>query len=60
MFIKDQCKYYAPCGLCTYYDKPCDKVCKRQERQIKRKTSFLDDDVITVEPKLTMGYGIGW
>lgn len=21
------CKYYAPCGLCTYYDKPCREVC---------------------------------
>lgn len=21
------CNYHAPCGLCTYYNKPCSAVC---------------------------------
>ena len=34
MLFKDECKYYAPCGLCTYYDKPCNEICK----SLKHKT----------------------
>ena len=28
MFMRNECKYYAPCGLCTYYNKPCDETTK--------------------------------
>lgn len=35
------CKYYVPCGLCTYYDKPCREVCGKG-----KKPSQKNDDVI--------------
>lgn len=31
MFLKSECKYYAPCGLCTYHNRPCNDVCNKKE-----------------------------
>lgn len=31
MVTSDMCPHYAPCGLCTYYDKPCKDVCHPQK-----------------------------
>lgn len=27
MYDVNMCKFRAPCGLCTYYDKPCNDIC---------------------------------
>lgn len=32
MFSLSECKYYAPCGLCTFYNTKCEK-----QRKIKSK-----------------------
>lgn len=32
MFLKSECRYYAPCGLCTYHNKPCNDVCNKKEK----------------------------
>ncbi len=53
MFSLDECRYYAPCGLCTYYGRECNEVCgekrrkERQEREKKKKIieikNFMND-----------------
>lgn len=34
MFMREECKYYAPCGLCTYYGEPCSKICGTKTKYI--------------------------
>lgn len=34
MNILDECRYYAPCGLCTFYNKPCKEICGRKPKYI--------------------------
>lgn len=33
MFMTEECKYHAPCGLCTKYDKPCNEVCNTKTKK---------------------------
>lgn len=33
MFLVDECKYHAPCGLCTYYNIQCKTMCKSKPKQ---------------------------
>ena len=35
MFDTFMCKYHAPCGLCTYYDKKCDEICGKKVNEPK-------------------------
>lgn len=39
MLTTDMCPYHAPCGLCTYYDKPCKEVCNTNRHNNKDKAN---------------------
>lgn len=47
MFSINECRYYAPCGLCTYYGKECNEVCgeKRRKEQIEREKKKKTIDI---------------
>lgn len=52
MFSTDFCNYHAPCGLCTYYNKPCKEVCSPNKSTNKEKC-----DSYKVEYGRTVCYG---
>lgn len=54
MFFKDQCKYYAPCGLCTHYDKPCNTICKQKDARMKSNCTDVNSQKIKKEQIQTM------
>ncbi len=35
------CNYYAPCGLCTYYNQPCSDVCHPSESLKKKNCQYF-------------------
>jgi len=44
MFTKQECKYYALCGMCTYHNRPCKEVCdQKPKRGLRESISPLDD-----------------
>lgn len=41
MFNTMLCNYHAPCGLCTYYGKPCSEVFNAEESITNKVCEFL-------------------
>lgn len=52
MFDVAFCNYHTPCGLCTYYNKPCSEICNPKKVVNKKKCSSF-----VVEYGKTVCYG---
>lgn len=42
MFSLNECRYYAPCGLCTYYNRKCDDVCGKKKDTKTENSKIID------------------
>lgn len=52
MFSVTECKYHAPCGLCTYYNKQCKDVCGKNKNRRCPSKSKIKDTNENIDPVL--------
>jgi hypothetical protein len=58
MFSLSECKYYAPCGLCTFYNTECEKQRKIKSKEKRSCVSNPDKPNDKLMDRIRSGEGL--